>query len=319
MSPQVISKNEFGCVYLAPINENVDGVYIDHPSCQANISLHGGQVLSWQPKGQKPVLWLSDNALYQPDKAIRGGIPLCWPWFGPFEKERMPKAGLINPGNHGFARLVTWQVEAVNVAQESVTVTLQWQGINQDGCWPQACELKQELVFGADFKQTLFMTNLSNEEVEYTGALHSYFKVSSPQNTHTTKLDSFAYNDKLTGKHHAVDITADLNTDNKAEEIAEPLLNCVGPIDRIYYGNSAISLIDRHWQRAIEVTSFNTQQWVFWNPGKEIAVQMLDIHKKGENEFVCLEAANTQWQKIQPRSTVSIGQYIKISRLRSVD
>lgn len=302
-------KNEFGSVKQTTFSDQnlltkTEGVEIEHQLFTASISLYGGHVLTWQPKGQQPVFWLSNDSLYGDGKGIRGGIPLCLPWFGGFE------AGLFQHNkaldfkgvdksllaNHGFARTSLWQIEDIEITAENVKVILVQQGENQTPAWDIPYELKQELVFGQSFSQKLSIENKSSKNIEYTGALHSYFAVGDPEKTHIDDLSSSTYFDKLSGKH-----------DNLTQ-----LLNCKGPIDRVYQSNSVMNIVDKEWQRTIEVESSDCHQWVLWNPGKEIAASMNDIHQGGENEYVCLEAANTSPVCIPAKSSVIFSQHIKI-------
>ena len=92
-------------------------------------------------------------------------------------------------------------------------------------------------------------------------------------------------------------------------------MNCLGPIDRIYFTSEQQVLIDKGLQRKINLESNHCQQWVLWNPGQEIAAAMQDIHTEGENEFVCLEAANTQWQSIGAGDHVELSQRISVEKL----
>jgi glucose-6-phosphate 1-epimerase len=286
MSSTVIVNNEFGEIQSLDFGHSIKGLQLKHQRCQATVSLYGGQVLAWQPTGQKPIFWLSDDAQYAKGKAIRGGIPLCWPWFGPNK----------GAGKHGFARQQIWMLTETLITEENITLVLTWHGENQHDLWSTPCELKQELVFGKQFSQRLFMTNLSDKPVKYTGALHSYFYVSAPENITIEKLSTTPFDDKI--------------TDEFIEQ--QPLDNCIGPIDRIYHTNQAVKIVDSQWRRIIELESQYCQQWVLWNPGKEGAAVMSDVHLDGEQQFVCLEAANTQWQNIPAESTVEMAQTIKI-------
>jgi glucose-6-phosphate 1-epimerase len=286
MSSTIIVNNEFGEIQSLDFGHSLKGFLLKHQECQATVSLYGGQVLTWQPINQKPVFWLSDDALYVKGKAIRGGIPLCWPWFGPYKEG----------GNHGFARQQIWTLTEASITEENITLVLTWRGENQHELWPTQCELKQELIFGKQFSQRLFMTNLSDKPVKYSGALHSYFSVSAPENITVEQLSTASFDDKITDKF----------IDEQA------LVNCVGPIDRIYHTNQAVKIVDSQWQRIIEIESQYCQQWVLWNPGKEKATVMGDVPLDGEQQFVCLEAANTQWQNIPAESTLEMSQTIKI-------
>lgn len=293
MTTNMIIDNEYGSVEYISFNaenpKQEDGLSIHHHLGEASLSFYGGQVLSWQPCGNQPIFWLSDKATFVEGKAIRGGIPICWPWFGPHPQD-------LTSCNHGIARTKYWELENVIVEKEAVTVTLTLKGDQEHPLYPHAFELKQELVFGTDFTQTLFINNLSDETVKYTGALHTYFAVSSPEKVTVNQLDAFLFEDKITGKHQQLDT----------------LPHCKGPIDRVYFTHIPLSLNDHDWKRKILLETEYCQQWVLWNPGKEITQNMPDIHYRGEKDFVCLEAANTTWCEIPPQSEVYMRQMVKV-------
>lgn len=290
---EVLLENEFGCIEKFELADGLQALRFVHQQGQGSVSLYGGQVLRWQPRDQQPVFWLSNDSHYSSDKAIRGGIPLCWPWFG--GEVKLAEGNIQSTSNHGFARQSQWQLTDMKMSSSEVTITLSLAGEQGSPYWPAAFALTQTLVFGESFQQQLNMKNLSDKSVEYTGALHSYFCVGSPDQTEITALNSMIYDDKLTGR---------LKQQSHLE-------SCTGPIDRIYYGNDSVVIVDHQWQREIEVLSQGCQQWVLWNPGKG-AKTMADIHPRGENEFVCLEAANTDWQIIASQSSVSISQVVKL-------
>lgn len=287
----IVAKNEFGQVEQVSLAEHITGLIISHQSCSAKISLYGGQVLAWQPENQQPVFWLSDDAIFEQGTAIRGGIPLCWPWFGPYQAPSGETAG-----NHGFARQRVWQLEQVTISEDNVMVTLLLSGENEHPLWPFKYQLKQELIFSESFEQKLYISNLSEQAFEYSAALHSYFAVATPESTQILPLAEYKFDDKVSGK------TQQLSTLN----------NCSGEIDRIYYSDQTCSIIDEQWQRTIKVSSSNCQQWVLWNPGVELANNMKDLHLGAEQEFVCLEAANTQAQTIPANETVMIAQKVSL-------
>jgi glucose-6-phosphate 1-epimerase len=287
----LLTENEFGQVYQEELSQHLFALVIEHPKVSAKVSLYGGQVLSWQPCGEKEVFWLSKDSAFEKGKAIRGGIPLCWPWFGVHPNDNKNIAG-----NHGFARGQLWQLDNVKISEQGVEICLSWQGENMSDLWPFACQLKQVLFFGHSFKQVLQMENLSTEDAYYTGALHSYFAISSPENIKISALEQASFDDKLTGELCP----------------PQPLENGVGPVDRIYHTNRVMNIVDSQWQRTIELNTTNTKQWVFWNPGVELANNMVDIHQNGEQEFVCLEAANTQMQILAAGESITMEQEISI-------
>ncbi|MFT5636014.1 MAG: glucose-6-phosphate 1-epimerase [Cognaticolwellia sp.] len=294
---EILLENEFGRIELYQLANGLQALRFDHQKGQGSVSLYGGQVLSWQPNGQQPVFWLSDTSHYSVDNVIRGGVPLCWPWFG--GEVKLPNGELSKVSNHGFARQSQWKIADTLMSASAVTITLSLNGEQCSPHWPTAFELTQTLVFDESFQQSLVMTNLSEKTVEYTGALHSYFCVGDPQQTEISALNNVLYDDKLKGSN-----------DQKST-----LKSCLGPIDRIYHSSDNMVIVDHKWQREIEVLSQGCQQWVLWNPGKDAQV-MIDLHSHGENEFVCLEAANTDWQKIASQSSVSISQTVKLHTKR---
>lgn len=292
----VLLENEFGRVEQYELSNGLKALRFIHQKGQGSISLYGGQVLSWQPSGQQPVFWLSETSHYSHGKAIRGGVPLCWPWFG--GEVKLANGELSKVSNHGFTRQSEWHISDIAISDSSVEIILVLSGEANSEYWPYAFELTQTLAFSDSFEQKLTMANLSEHTVEYTGALHSYFRVGDPHNTVIPTLKDTFYDDKLSGC-----------IDKKSL-----LENCMGPIDRVYHSNDSMLIVDHEWQRQIEVKSQGCQQWVLWNPGT-LAKAMKDVNPRGENEFVCLEAANTNWHKIPPQSSTSISQTVKLHTL----
>jgi glucose-6-phosphate 1-epimerase len=291
-----VVKSDFGQVQQVKLSSDLSALIIKHKNTQAKISLHGGQVLSWQPTGEREVFWLSNNSAYEQGKAIRGGIPICWPWFGVHPNDSENKAG-----NHGFARCQLWQVDKIDINEQGVEVSLSWQGKNMIDLWPFACRLTQVLFFGKSFTQVFTMTNLSERDAYYTGALHSYLSVSTPRNITITELAKAPFNDKLTGKACS------------AKPLVTMLANGIDEVDRVYHSNEVMTVVDSDWQRTIELKTTNTKQWVFWNPGVELSNNMADIHDNGEQEFICLEAANTQRQWLRAGKSVSMSQNVTVT------
>lgn len=292
--PLVIN-NDFGQVLEVELYSGVPVLIIKHKHTQAKISLYGGQVLSWQPTDEKEVFWLSKNITFGQGKAIRGGIPICWPWFGAH-----PNDSENTQGNHGFARSQLWKVNNIEINEQSVEISLGWQGKNINNLWPTECRLTQVLSLGKSFNQTLTMQNLSDTDAYYTGALHSYLSVSAPAHAILAELAKAPFDDKLTGKSC------------KATSLPTLSANGIEPVDRVYHSNEIMTVVDSHWQRTLTLKTKNTKQWIFWNPGIELANNMADIHDGGEQEFICLEAANTKMQLLKAGKSLSISQNITV-------
>ncbi|MDO6426395.1 D-hexose-6-phosphate mutarotase [Thalassotalea sp. 1_MG-2023] len=291
MSLTLLKSTDYASISQQQLANEHAILLIEHPLCQAKVSVYGGHVLSWQPTNQRPVLWLSDKAEYQAGKAIRGGIPICWPWFGPLIDEHGN-----NLGNHGFARTSDWQVSSCAITPEAITLVLSIKGENRHSAWQHSFEVEQTLIFSKDLYQQLSIKNTGESSLQFGHALHSYFAVSDPKNVQLPQLQGVHFDDKITGKKRQID----------------ELVNCVGPLDRIYYDNTEQLIKDADWQRTIKVTSNHCQQWVVWNPGKDIAATMADVHQGGETEYVCLEAANTQWVSIEAGDSTAVSQQIEV-------
>lgn len=288
--PSLLQSNEYGGVYQSLIANGIKELSIEHQNCHARLSLYGGHVLNWQPNAHQEVFWLSKTAEFKTGKAIRGGIPICWPWFGPYK----------DAGNHGFARTSDWALDKLLITKSSVEITISLEGQQLTKQWPYSFKVTQVLTFGDTFKQQFIVENRSEESFSFSNALHSYFNVSHPQNVTVPGLNTAHYDDKISQLGNC-----------KAQEF----FDCVGPIDKIYHHNSSVTLLDKGLNRAIEINKSNCAQWVLWNPGAEIASKMADIHLGGENEYVCLEAANTNWVAVAARQTISLSQEIRTYKL----
>lgn len=291
MEKTVVKSTEYANVVKVKYSEHIDILEITHPNCTASVSLYAGHVLAWQPANEKPVLWLSKSAQLSPGTAIRGGIPICWPWFGP-----KLSADNENVGNHGFARTAQWQLQQINIQAESVEVVLILSGENMHAHWPHAFELTQKLVFSSELQQSIEITNTTGNDIELGHALHTYFAVSSPKATRVASLDGIPFDDKVTGKSSQKDLLDD----------------CVGQIDRVYYDCSEQVIHDAGWHRDIIVSTENSSHWVLWNPGKIVAASMADIHEGGENEYVCLEAADAKPRILSSGQKKRVVQKIRV-------
>ncbi|WOH39185.1 D-hexose-6-phosphate mutarotase [Thalassotalea fonticola] len=285
-----LAKNEYGEVVESKLDSNFSELLLTHELFSAHLTLHGGHVLSWQPKGHEEVFWMSKKTQLQQGKAIRGGVPICWPWFGPYN----------GAGNHGFARTSIWQLSGIDISSEGIKIELELSGENCSPSWSYKFSVKQVLMFSTTFSQQLIIENLSHKDFQFSNALHSYFSVSNPANIAIPDLNSASFDDKI----------------NQLLGCAPAdVFNCTGPIDKIYHHNSSMTLFDKGWKRAIEIKKSNSAQWVLWNPGINIAAGMADIHQQGEDEFVCLEAANTNWITVAKGEKLSLSQEVQVYKL----
>lgn len=250
-------------------------IHIHNAHAQAHISLYGGQVLSFRPHAHTDLLFLSEQALYQDGKAIRGGVPVCWPWFGPD-----PQA--LGRPNHGFARTQQWALRhTASTAEGETQITL---GLTDTpdtrALWPHAFELTLDIRIGATLELVLTTRNTGTAPFDITQALHTYLAVSDSAQATVHGLDGCRYIDNATGAHGALRQQAD-SVRFEAE------------VDRIYTGAPAeLALVDGAGQRTLRIASAGSQTAVVWNPGATVAARMADLPSGGERHFVCVETAN---------------------------
>lgn len=243
---------------------------IHTPLARAAISPHGGQLLSWQPTGQAEVLWLSANTRRAP-QAIRGGVPVCWPYFG-----RQGQSGEVP--QHGHARLSQWHwVDAAEGDDGAVIIDLALPADPRT-----ALSLRQRLHIGSALQQTLITENHSQTPVEFTQALHSYFAVGDALRVRLQGVDGLRYEDKLAGGDHRQ------SGDWQLDAPATP-----GRADRIFATRGEpVALHDEAQGRWLHIESKGSRSLVVWNPGETGEATLPDVPAGSWREFVCVEVAN---------------------------
>ncbi len=251
----------------------------------AKIAINGAQLLSWQPVEEEPVIWLSDDARFQMGKSVRGGIPICWPWFG---------AHKIEPTfpQHGFARTSEW--ELVDIAQcESGATELTFclnESLDTRHLWPHSFELTLKMRIGHELTLALKTCNCNDETIKLGEALHPYFNVSDIANVTISGLDGLHYLDKLE-EFQRKRQSGDLRIERE--------------IDQIYLDATADCLIDDSgFGRRVRISKSGSQSSVIWNPWQELGEEMGDLGEAGYRSMVCVESANAADNEI----TIAPGQ-----------
>ena len=250
-------------------------VDLSNQYASAQVSLYGAQVLHFQPRDTQPVLWLSQSSVFQPGKAIRGGIPLCWPWFGPHAEDPKKPA-------HGFARISHWSI-ASSAANDDGTVQLKLSlshTADTLAFWPH--EFKTVVTVNLDQQLTVSLTahNPSAESMVCSGALHTYFNIADVSKASVTGLENCEYIDKL---------------DNSAHKTQQGALAINEGMDRVYIATeSACEIHDRGYHRTIHIDKSGSHSTVVWNPWLEIARGMKDFDDEGYRHMVCVETCNAE-------------------------
>ncbi len=256
-------------------NGGLPFINVSNEHADAMISVYAGQVLSFQPKGAADVLFVSDKAYYAEGKAIKGGVPICWPWFG------ADPEGKGRPA-HGFMRNRMWEMwGSSDNADGSTTVTL---GVASSpetlAIWPHAFKLAMEITVGKTLKLALVTQNTGDQAFTITQALHTYFAVGDIAQTTVTGLDGTQYLDKA----------ADGNGASKSQTGA---ISINSEVDRVYLGVPAeLAIVDGALNRTIRVTSSGNKTAVVWNPWAKIAASMADLQADDYTRFVCVETTN---------------------------
>lgn len=247
---------------------------ITNRHAHAEISLYGAHVLSFIPNGQKDVLWLSPKSMFEPGKPIRGGIPVCFPWFGAHAADSQKPM-------HGFARLNFWNViETSSLKNGSTRLILGLTSTPETmALWPYSFSAKLIIEAGEKLDVTLCCTNTGSETFTISGALHSYFAISNIGAIAISGLKDTYYHAGF-AKEADQEQTGEILTINKEENRRY-----------INHTNDCV-LSDPAWNRKIRVAKKGSKVTVVWNPYSETVKTMADIPETGYLDFVCIEAAN---------------------------
>lgn len=268
--------------------DELDVIVVDHPAVRASVALQGAHLLSWQPAGEKDVLWLSGNTPFQKGVAIRGGVPVCWPWFGPAAQSDLPA--------HGFARNLPWTL--INHSEDASGVVLTFELRSSEDShryWPHDFTLTAQYKLGATCEMTLG----AHGNFTTTSALHTYFNVGDISTVSVSGLGD-RYIDKV----------------NNAQigSLADGIQTFPDRTDRVYLNANSLSVIqDPSLGRTIEVEHRHNLNVVGWNPGPALSASMTDMPDDGYKTFVCVESAvATEPQKVTAAHPSLLTQIIRV-------
>lgn len=257
---------------------------LNHPLFSAKISEYGGQLLSFKPAGNKEMIWLSDSAVMDTSKAIRGGAPICWPWFGP-----APKMFEGEP-QHGYARIVNWQIKGVK--ETNSEVRLQLIPVFSEAVRKTLnLALTLEYTFSESVKVAVNTTNLGEQAFDLSLAIHTYLNVSGINNLQVPALLNHQYLDKLSNK----------------EELQSIPFSADRAMDRIYlFDQEQLDVLDT--DRKIQIKHNGHDSVVVWTPWKDGALAMSDFDDLGYLSMLCIETALTQGFSLAPNQSHTLSQ-----------
>lgn len=255
---------------------------VSNAHADALIALQGAQVLEFCAKGQRPLLWLSELAEFKRGQSIRGGIPVCWPWFGDITRNPEPVQRMAHGENlpaHGIVRNQNWILESIIETAEHTQIILSytiWAATQID--WPHNASVRLTVSVGKTLRLQLSTRNDSSEPLTLTQALHTYFAVSDIRQVEINGLEQTRYIDTL---------------DAWREQTQLGSVEFAGETDRIYLGvPESIELVDRGWQRRIALRAQNSSSAIVWNPWIEKSKRLSQFADDAWQRMLCIETAN---------------------------
>lgn len=264
----------FGIDRRIVFDHTIDGyapfVSLNSPHGSCRIALHGAHILSYIPHGTRDdLLWLSECAIYEEGTAIRGGIPICWPWFA---SEGSPA--------HGFARNRVWEVVRSGIDENDdphITLRLEFDKETL-ALWPYRFVLELDIFVSKKLTIALRAKNVDEQSFSFTEALHTYLNISDVSDIRIKGLSGCHYSNSLDGKTY----------------LEEGNITIDAEVDRIYSDASAVCQIeDSGRKRTITVYKENSLNTVVWNPWIEKSSGMKDMADGAYRSMVCVESANT--------------------------
>lgn len=267
-----------GIAHVVAGKGDLPAVVVSSPVAQGAIFLHGGQVTSWIPaRTGADALFVSRQAVWRPDRAIRGGIPVCFPWFGAHPTN--PRAP-----SHGFARLREWRLDSIVQHDDEVAVTVDHSSdATSRELWPHDFHLRLRVAFGTSLQIDLTVTNPGRETFSFEEALHTYFAVDDIRSTSVSGLDGARYLDTVGGireMQQQGDIRFEAET------------------DRIYFATGGATITDSSRPRRITVNKKNSGNTVVWNPWIARATALADFGDDEWMQMLCVETCNVRDEAI---------------------
>lgn len=262
---------------------------ITHPTCAGSIALLGAHVMEWTPRGERPVLYMSADAIFADGIAIRGGIPVCWPWFGPRE-------GL--PG-HGVVRTRFWNLASATESADGVRVVLTVESDGSIAGWPHAFALELTVRMGLALDVSLRMKHLGAEAATFTGALHTYLTVGAIEQTKVLDLAGTSYSDTI-------------DSGKVKPQLGDVIFD--REVDRVYHSSTPVRVMDAAWNRTLEISKIGSAATVVWNPWIEKSMRLTDLPDEAYHGFLCIEAANAgnDIVRLEPGAEHVLGTHVAV-------
>ena len=246
---------------------------------QAEVYLNGAHVTSWTPAGGSPVLWLSEFSRFAAGRPIRGGVPICFPWFGAFPTDAAAPA-------HGFARLSEWRLLEAHEAGDDVALTfgLTDSAATRGSAWPWRFEARYTVTIGATLGLALAVTNLDDAPVSFEEAFHTYLAVPDIRAVEVTGFEGLEFLDRL--------------ADPEAQAAEGHPVTLEKETDRIYLGTDNEALVSDSTGRTVSIATEGSASRIIWNPWLAKAEAMADFGDDEWTGMLCIETANVRDDRI---------------------
>jgi glucose-6-phosphate 1-epimerase len=247
-------------------------IQISNPAASAEIYLHGAQVTAWKPAGFEDVIFTSEHSRWEEGKAIRGGIPVCFPWFR--GKADDPKAPA-----HGFVRTKSWALKSMTQEDGSICVTLATESDESTRrLWPHDFRIALRIGVGAQLKLELIVSNTGAAPFQFEEALHTYHRVGDARKASVAGLNDISFLD---------------NRDGNRERLQHGDIVMVDATDNAYINTAAsLGIADPVLQRRIRIDKRNSLTTVVWNPWESGAKALTDLGDDEWQQMLCVEACN---------------------------
>jgi glucose-6-phosphate 1-epimerase len=290
----------FGIPGVAKVCEGSGGlprVQITGPFAQGEIYLHGAQVTSWKPEAHDEVLFISTRARWQEGQAIRGGIPICFPWF-------RAKADDPAAPAHGFVRTKMWRIESIIEKETGVAVSMFTESDERTRrWWPAEFRLVHRVTFGSELHLELVCTNTGSKPQRFEEALHTYNQVANVEQVLLQGLDTVSYLD---------------NMESNKEKTQSGDVTIVSQTDSAYRNTqNAVDLVDLDKKRRIRLRKERSLNTVVWNPWSDGTARLQDLGDGEWRQFLCVEASNILDAAVSlaPGQAHTMGAIITVDKL----
>lgn len=238
-------------------------------AAEVDVFLQGAQLTRYRPTGEPDLLWVSSAEDFQPGKPIRGGIPICWPWFGAHPDDATAPA-------HGLVRSEPWQWQEVTDNPERCEITLSKQISGAHPAFPHKATVQLTIGLGSDLSLALTTINQSDSAFVLSQALHSYFAVNDIQKVQLTGLGQCPYYDKVTGERALW-----------PEQFAFDR-----EIDRIVQDSGQVIELHQPGSTGVVIERSGSESVVIWNPWVEKSKRLSNFNDDDYRHMLCIESAN---------------------------